>query len=52
VTTVEGTVTGVIGPPGRQYVRVRVELGGPDDEDAMEEIALPADLVESKSPAA
>lgn len=49
---IEGTITEVFGPPARQFARVRVELAGPDDEEAMEVVTLPVSLLEEGSAAA
>lgn len=35
--------------PARQFARVRVELAGPDDDEAMEVVTLPVSLLEEGS---
>lgn len=46
---IEGTITEMFGPPAQQFARVRVELAGPDDEEAMEVVTLPVSLLEEGS---
>jgi hypothetical protein len=46
---IRGTVVSLLGPPGKQFARVEVQLG--EDDGALETVLLPVDLLKKPSAA-